>query len=80
MYIGLALMIPFLNLLWNGIGSRKGQLSLVAVMAALTVLPSIFNIYDFKTPGDSSDRGSPNPSLRSFRTGGKTSTPLHIIS
>lgn len=51
MYIGLALMIPFLNLLWNGIGSRKGQLSLVAVMAALTVLPSIFNIYDFKTPG-----------------------------
>lgn len=51
MYIGLALMIPFLNLLWNGIGSRKGQLSLVAVMIALTVLPSVFNIYDFKTPG-----------------------------
>ena len=51
MYIGLALMIPFLNLLWNGIGSRKGQLSLVTVMIALTVLPSVFNIYDFKTPG-----------------------------
>ncbi len=51
MYIGLALMIPFLNLLWIGIGSRKGQLSLVTVMIALTVLPSVFNIYDFKTPG-----------------------------
>ena len=51
MYIGLVLLIPFLNLLWNGIESRGGQLSLVAVMTVLTVLPSIFNIFDFQTPG-----------------------------
>ena len=80
MYIGLALMIPFLNLLWNGIGSRKGQLSLVTVMIALTVLPSVFNIYDFKTPGALIRPWLAESFTQIVPDWWKTSTPLHIIS
>ena len=40
MYIGLFLLIPFLNILWNALGTRKRKLALIGVLALMTVLPS----------------------------------------
>lgn len=44
MYIGLSLLIPFLNLLWNAIDSKEGHKALVLVLIILTVIPTILNI------------------------------------
>ena len=49
MYIGLFLLIPFLNLIYHGLDSRKKKLALVATMIFLTALPSLANIYNFQT-------------------------------
>lgn len=43
MYIGLFLLIPFLNLIYEGLGSRNKRLVLIATMFALSSLPSILN-------------------------------------
>lgn len=51
MYLGFALLIPFLNLIWQGIESKSGAMSLLAVLSVLTVLPSVLNVFDIKTPG-----------------------------
>lgn len=51
MYIGLYLLIPFLNLLWESVGGRSGQRVLTAVMIALTAAPGLFNSWDFTTAG-----------------------------
>lgn len=51
MYIGLALMIPVLNVLWHGLKTRRQQAAVVVVFLVLTVLPSVVNIYDLDTPG-----------------------------
>lgn len=50
MYIGLFLMIPFLNILWQNIEDRAGHRILVGIMLFLTMAPSVFNIYDIRTP------------------------------
>lgn len=50
MYLGLSLLIPFLNLICKGIASKNGALCLSAVLAVLTVLPSMLNVFDVKTP------------------------------
>lgn len=47
MYIGLFLLIPFINLIYNGLNSQKQKLMLIATFAALTSLPSVVNIYNF---------------------------------
>lgn len=47
MYIGLFLMIPFINLIYSGLKTRKQKLVLIATMIVLTALPSIVNIYNF---------------------------------
>lgn len=44
MYIGLFLLIPFLNLLWEGAGDKKTRRWLVATLAALTALPAMLNV------------------------------------
>lgn len=49
MYIGLFLLIPFLNLIYHGLDDRKKKLTLIATMIFLTVLPSFMNIYNFQT-------------------------------
>ena len=49
MYIGLFLIIPFLNVLWNGLESAKSRRALLIALFSITVLPSIVNIYDFTT-------------------------------
>lgn len=49
MYIGLFLLIPFLNLIWNNLGSGKAKLALVITLVCLTSLPTIANIYNFES-------------------------------
>ena len=43
MYIGLALLIPFLNVLWKGLQTKQEQGALVLVLAVMTMLPSVLN-------------------------------------
>ncbi len=45
MYIGLFLMIPFLNLAYHGLETKKKKLVLVLTFIALTNLPSLLNIF-----------------------------------
>lgn len=47
MYIGLFLLIPFLNGAYHSLESKKHKLILVATMLFLTALPSILNIFVF---------------------------------
>ncbi len=51
MYIGLYLLIPFLNVMWRNIESPKSQRSLVIVLLITTTLPTLLNIWNFKTEG-----------------------------
>ena len=47
MYIGLFLLIPFLNLVFNNLRSKKQAKVLIITMLILTALPAVFNIYRF---------------------------------
>lgn len=47
MYLGLFLLIPFLNILYNNIPSQKWKLALVCTFIVLTSLPSMLNVYNF---------------------------------
>lgn len=49
MYIGLFLIAPFLNLAYSKLKSKKQKQVLVLTMIAITILPSLFNIYNFET-------------------------------
>lgn len=51
MYIGLALLSPFLNILYHGLETRKKKQCLLAVMLVLTAVPGILNCHDFFTAG-----------------------------
>lgn len=51
MYIGLFLMIPFLNLVWNNLNYQKQKQWLIVTMLLLTTLPTVLNIYNFKETG-----------------------------
>lgn len=51
MYIGLFLIIPFLNLIWRGLGTKREKRVLVVTMLALTLLPKLLNNFDFRTEG-----------------------------
>ena len=51
MYIGLYLLIPFLNLIYNGLVTQQKKRILLSVMLLLTMLPISMNIYDFSTSG-----------------------------
>ncbi len=50
MYIGLFLLIPFLNLAYNGLESKKQRKILVLTMIFITAAPSILNIWNFSNP------------------------------
>lgn len=50
MYIGLYLMIPFLNLTFEGCDKKQKKL-LIVTLIILTTLPSICNIFDLRTSG-----------------------------
>ena len=49
MYIGLFLIAPFLNLAYNKLGSKKHKQILVVTMVCLTILPTLFNIFNFQS-------------------------------
>lgn len=51
MYIGLFLMIPFLNLAYHGLKDKRQKQALVLTMMALTLLPKILNNFNFTAPG-----------------------------
>lgn len=46
MYIGLFLLIPFLNLLYKNLKDRKQKQLLLLTMAFLTMLPTLFNAFN----------------------------------
>lgn len=43
MYIGLFLLIPFLNLVYQGLGAKRKREALIAILAIVVVLPLQFN-------------------------------------
>lgn len=49
MYIGLFLLVPFLNIIYNKLDSQKHKQILVLTLFVLTILPTIFNIFNFDT-------------------------------
>lgn len=51
MYIGLFLLIPFLNIIYNNLTSKKQKLVLIGTLLILTGLPGVFNSFDFYTQG-----------------------------
>ena len=46
MYIGLFLMIPFINIVYNNLPSQKWKLGLIAILIFVTMAPSIVNVYN----------------------------------
>ena len=48
MYLGLFILIPFLNILYKGVPSQGWKKVLIITMAVLTSLPSLVNVTDFK--------------------------------
>lgn len=55
MYLGLFMLIPFLNLIFRGLEGKRQRLALIGVLLVLAQLPSMLNIYDFETPGAFAD-------------------------
>ena len=47
MYLGLFLLIPFLNIVYNTLSSQKQKIWLIITFIILTSLPSVLNIYNF---------------------------------
>lgn len=47
MYIGLFLLIPFLNLIYQNLKSKKQKQVLLLTFIVLTILPSLFNIWRY---------------------------------
>ncbi len=49
MYIGLFLIAPFLNLAYNKAGSQKNKRILVFTFIGISILPTLFNIFNFQS-------------------------------
>lgn len=50
MYIGLFLIIPFLNILWNNLKEKRQKQYLLLVLFIIGILPNAVNIFNFKDP------------------------------
>ena len=50
MYIGLFLLIPFLNMIYNGLDSKRNKQILLLTMLALTTLPTLANSFNPISP------------------------------
>jgi len=48
MYIGLFLLIPFLNILWDSIGTKKNRIILIVTCCLLSLIPKIFEGFRFE--------------------------------
>ena len=51
MYIGLFLLAPFLNVMYNGLNTQKAKLALLLTLIFITSLPTLLNIYNFTVSG-----------------------------
>ena len=51
MYLGLFLLIPFLNSMYHGLTEDRHKKALIGTMLILTALPGIFNIYNWIAEG-----------------------------
>lgn len=47
LYVGLYLLIPFFNLIYNNLADKKQKTLLILILVFLTALPSITNIFGF---------------------------------
>lgn len=47
MYIGLFLLIPFLNIIWNNLQNKKQRIILIVTFAFLTLVPQNLNVFVF---------------------------------
>lgn len=50
MYIGLFILIPFLNAGWRGLENEKGKKALIITLLICTTLPSILNVWNWNMP------------------------------
>ena len=72
MYVGLFLLVPFLNVLWNNLPSRRAKQTLLLVLVILTALPALFNAHDpfhFSWLSKPSEMGTPFRLLPDWWTG-----------
>ena len=51
MYIGLFLLIPFLNAAYNGMKDKTAKKAIVITTFCLMILPNVLNIYNFRLEG-----------------------------
>ena len=47
MYLGLFLLIPFLNILWNNLKGQKPKQYLIVILFIIGILPNSINIFNF---------------------------------
>ncbi len=48
MYLGLFLIIPFLNILYNNLSSKNQKKVLILILVIITSLPAVINVYNFE--------------------------------
>ncbi len=60
MYIGLFLLIPFLNLIYQGLDTKKKKQLLILTIGVLTALPCVVNIFVFPEGTGSFDKLIPS--------------------
>ena len=60
MYVGLFLLIPFLNVLFHALPSKKAHLALIGTLLFLTSVPQFFNSFNLVDPAWWSDPVSSN--------------------
>ena len=51
MYLGLFLLIPYLNVLYEGLGTERARRGLILTLLVMTALPPVMNVYDLTDPG-----------------------------
>ena len=49
MYLGLFLLIPFLNIVYNALSTQKQKILLIITFIVLTALPPMLNVYNFQS-------------------------------
>lgn len=47
MYLGLFVLIPFLNIIWNNLANKQQKLFLIIIMILVSMSGSIINVYNF---------------------------------
>lgn len=66
MYIGLFLLIPFLNTMYSGLQTQRNKQLLILTLLLLTALPSVLNIYNISRISDPEWWRMPSKSAQLF--------------